>query len=88
MTGKQAGKPLSLKASGMARTADKNQAKLGKIRGLRAMRIGIFCWRYTSPAGNRLSQPKIGSTTQTEYLIAEQGCHRVSKSEMKGVPRS
>ncbi|MGL5385864.1 MAG: hypothetical protein ACRC2A_16880 [Enterobacterales bacterium] len=37
MTGKQAGKPLWLKAWVMTRLTDKNQAKLGKIRGLRAM---------------------------------------------------
>ncbi len=33
MTGKQAGKPLLLKACVMTRSADKNQAKIGKIRG-------------------------------------------------------
>ncbi|CAI2112108.1 Uncharacterised protein [Serratia fonticola] len=69
MTGKQAGKPLSLKASTMTRLADKSHAKLGKILGLRTASIRIFFSRYTSPVGNRLSQPKIGSITQTALVI-------------------
>lgn len=36
MTGKQAGKPLLLKACVMTRLTDKSHAKLGQIRGLRA----------------------------------------------------
>ncbi|CAI0973192.1 Uncharacterised protein [Serratia fonticola] len=42
MTGKPAGKPLSLKACVMTRLADKIQAKPGEILGLRAASIRIF----------------------------------------------
>ncbi len=69
MTGKPAGKPLSLKASVMKRVADKIHAKLGKSLGLHAAASGSFFSRYTSPVGNRLSQLKIGSITQTAPVI-------------------
>ncbi|CAM4237523.1 DUF4102 domain-containing protein [Serratia silvae] len=73
MTGKQAGKPLSFKACVMMRLADKIHAKLGKILGLHAVASGSFFSRYTSPADNRLSQPKIGSITQTALVIGRIG---------------
>ncbi|AYM93589.1 DUF4102 domain-containing protein [Serratia sp. 3ACOL1] len=69
MTGKQAGKPLSFKACTMTKSTDKNQAEPSKIRRLRAAGIRTSFGRYTSLAGNRLSQLKIGSTTQTRYLM-------------------
>lgn len=42
MTGKQAGKPLSLNACTMARLADKIHPKLGKILGLQAQHQDLF----------------------------------------------
>lgn len=74
MTGKQAGKPLSLKAIETMKPTDKNKADTGENRGLRvacgSTGIKTFFYRYTSPVTNKLSQVKIGSFPQTTLAMA------------------
>jgi len=58
----------------MTTPADSNKTELGKNQNLRVTcgitGIDTFCYRYTSPAINKLSQVKTGNVSQTALVMA------------------